>query len=226
MSDPVIELKNLLSGQTRISEFIKENKRLPTQVTLKRSDNRQVNYKIPQYMGIYRSFYQFHLKNNRYPNFVTPVYKADTSMIQNYQDNKYNCGPSCLSMISSKLFKYVTESAFAKACNTNKNGTSPANLIKGAKDLGFIVEKIERNRFSVERALSQAKGVIAHIDTIKAPCLKYSQNYGHWIVLKNVLLNDYIINDPTKGENLECRSTQIDYAMKDRKINYYSVELA
>jgi ABC-type bacteriocin/lantibiotic exporter with double-glycine peptidase domain len=143
----------------------------------------------------------------------------------NYQDNSKNYGPASLSMISMLLYKYTTEAAFVKACKTGSNGTSPENMITGAKSLGFKVSKIDRSISSVKKALSNGDtGVLAHIQTKPATCLGYLNDYGHWVVIYGVSGDKYLIADPTKGIKT-FTSSILDKATNGRTIHYYKVEL-
>lgn len=140
------------------------------------------------------------------------------------QPNSYTCGPTSLAMCSQILGKPVSISAFSNACYTTGNGTSPANLIAGAKKLGFKVTQISRNISGVSNAIESGKPVIAHIMTGGVYCGGWQGNYGHYIVIYEWNDDYYYIADPTKGL-YRCPHSVIDNAMRDYPgIKYYSVE--
>jgi ABC-type bacteriocin/lantibiotic exporter with double-glycine peptidase domain len=140
-----------------------------------------------------------------------------------YQDKNTTCGPTSLSMAIQMLFGYVSEKKCATACHTGSTGTSPDNLIAGAKSLGYKLTKISRNKTAVKSALSKAEPVIAHIQTKPASCLGYVGDYGHYILIYG-MTNDnlYKIADPTKGIK-KCKPTILDNATNGRSLGYYRV---
>lgn len=141
-----------------------------------------------------------------------------------YQPNSYTCGPTSLAMCSQILGKSTSISAFANACYTTGNGTSPGNLIAGAKKLGFKVTEIPRNINGIKSAIDNGKPVIAHIMTGGVTCLGWQGNYGHYIVIYDYGTVYYYIADPTKGLG-KCTHSMIDNAMRGYAgIKYYSVE--
>lgn len=141
-----------------------------------------------------------------------------------YQPNSYTCGPTSLAMCSQILGNPVSISAFANACYTDGNGTSPANLIAGARKLGFKLTEIPRNVTGVSTAIESGKPVIAHIMTGGVSCAGWQGNYGHYIVIYEWGDYYYYIADPTKGFAV-CSHSMIDNAMRNYPgIKYYSVE--
>ena len=141
-----------------------------------------------------------------------------------YQPNSYTCGPTSLAMCSQILGKSTSISAFSNACYTDGNGTSPANLIAGARKLGFKLTQIPRNINGVKEAIDNGKPVIAHIMTGGVSCLGWQGNYGHYIVVYDYGTVYYYTADPTKGFG-RCTHSMIDNAMRGYVgIKYYSVE--
>ena len=141
-----------------------------------------------------------------------------------YQPNSYTCGPTSLAMCSQILGKSTPISSFSNACYTNGNGTSPANLIAGARKLGFKVTEIARNINGVKNAIDNGKPVIAHIMTGGVSCGGWQGNYGHYIVIYDYGTVYYYVADPTKGF-YRCAHNMIDTAMRGYAgIKYYSVE--
>lgn len=212
-------------GSKRLKNFVNKNKRLPNTLKMKSREGKTYELNKGQYAGLYENENVFQVKHNRQPNYTTLNSTTNNPLCMNYQDNGYNCGPASLSMISMLLYKYTSEISFVKACKTNKNGTSPDNLIVGAKSLGFKVSKINRNLAGVKNALNNGvSGVLAHIQTKPATCLGYLNDYGHWIVIYGVGGDKYVIADPTKGLKT-CSTNILDKATNGRAIYYYKVEL-
>ena len=142
-----------------------------------------------------------------------------------YQPNSYTCGPTSLAMCSQILGKSTSISAFSNACYTTGNGTSPSNLIYGAKKLGFKVTAIDRSYSAVKKAIDSGKPVIAHVMTKTMSCLGWQGNYGHYVVIYDYDDGYYHVADPTKGIGW-CYKTQVDGATIGYEgIQYYSVEL-
>jgi hypothetical protein len=141
-----------------------------------------------------------------------------------YQPNSYTCGPTSLAMCSQVLGNPVSISAFANACYTNGNGTSPANLMAGARKLGFKVTAIGRSYAAVKNAIDNDKPVIAHVMTKTMKCLGWQGNYGHYVVIYDYDNGYYHVADPTKGISW-CWKDQVDGATIGYEgIQYYSVE--
>lgn len=142
-----------------------------------------------------------------------------------YQPNSYTCGPTSLAMCSQILGKSTSISAFSNACYTTGNGTSPSNLIYGARKLGFKVTAIGRSYSAVKNAIDAGKPVIAHVMTKTMSCLGWQGNYGHYVVIYDYDDGYYHVADPTKGIGW-CYKTQVDGATIGYEgIQYYSVEL-
>lgn len=214
------------SAAKTINNSLKKGNGYPTSITLKDMDKKK-DHKLSkkQYMGLYEAQNVFLLKNGRYPNYTTLVSTASNPLVMDYQNNGYTCGPTSLSMASQLLFNYVSESKCASTLGTViGSGTDPSKLVANAPKLGFTVTKITRNLASVKKSINKGFPVIAHIDTIKAPCLGYTKNYGHYILIYGYTSdNKYRIADPTKGIKT-CASSVIDKAMLNRTINYYQVK--
>ncbi|AEG18621.1 cysteine peptidase family C39 domain-containing protein [Methanobacterium paludis] len=223
-----INKAQLLDGANGISNFIKANKRFPNYATLTDSNNKQQKVLKANYLDFYKRAFQWAVNHGDiFPNYGTVIGTGTSPIPQNYQDSSTTCGPTSLSMGSCGLFKYKSEAQFKAACNTTSSGTTPENLIAGAAKLGFKLTKISRNIAGVKAALNQCKPVIAHIQTKNATCLGYKGDYGHYVLIKGLSGDDhYLINDPTKGENITCLSTILDNATDGREIYYYSMELA
>lgn len=141
------------------------------------------------------------------------------------QPNNYTCGPTSLAMCSQILGKSTSISAFANACYTTQNGTSPSNLIAGARKLGFKLTEIPRNVSGVSKAIESGKPVVAHVMTGTMSCLGWQGNYGHYVVIYEWNDSVYYVADPMKGIS-QCSHWSIDNATRNYSgIKYYSVEL-
>lgn len=202
---------------------IKNGKGYKSYVSMVDMDKKVHKLSKAQYMGLFEAQNVFIMKNGRYPNYVTLNSTANNPLVMNYQDNGYTCGPTSLSMAIQMLFGYVSEKKCATACHTGSTGTTPDNLIGGAKSLGYKLTKISRNKTAVKSALSKAEPVIAHIQTKPATCLNYVGDYGHYILIYS-MTNDglYKIADPTKGIK-KCKPSILDNATNGRSIHYYRV---
>lgn len=141
------------------------------------------------------------------------------------QPNSYTCGPTSLAMCSQILGKTTSISSFSNACYTTGKGTSPANLIAGAKKLGFKLTQIPRNINGVKAAIDAGKPIVAHVMTGTMSCLGWQGSYGHYIVIYDYGTVYYYVADPTKGLG-RCTHSMIDNATVGYEgIKYYSVEL-
>lgn len=190
-----------------------------------RENNKKVTVNKAHFAGLFESQNIFIRHHGRYPNYVTLNSTANNPLVMDYQDNAYTCGPTSLSMASQMLYGYTSEKAFAKACKTNKNGTSPDNLIAGAKSLGYNVTPIGRNFKSVSAALAKGYAVVIHYETgggTKPKCMGFLNNYGHYALIFKAKDNYYWIADPTKGIK-KCKASEIDKATNGRSIHYYKV---
>lgn len=154
-----------------------------------------------------------------------PVKKVYNPISWLRQPNNYTCGPTSLAMCSQILGKPTSISAFSNACYTTGNGTSPANLIAGAKKLGFKLTQIPRNINGVKAAIDSGKPVVAHVMTKTMTCAGWQGNYGHYVVIYDYGTVYYYVADPMKGL-ARCTHASIDGATIGYEgIKYYSVEV-
>lgn len=209
-----------------IQAQLRKTQTLPSYVNMKEMDKgKTIKLDKKQYAGLFEAQNVYWLKHNRQPNYTTLNSTANNPLVLDYQNNKYNCCPSSLSMASQMLYDYKTESYLSKQLGTNTNGTSPKQLIGGAKQCGFKVTRINRSIGSVKNALILNKPVIMHIQTKTANCLNYKNDYGHYILCYDTTGDYYKLADPTKGLKT-CKANMIDNATNGRDIGYYAVELA
>jgi len=213
-------------ARKRIRRFIKEHQRLPKYCKFKNQTGRIDRLTRREYCGLFQGYMQFYLKHGREPNYLTLNSLANYPLVINYQDDAYSCGVCSLQMCLQFLFDYKYESYIKKTLGTNKNGTTPTQLIQGAKKLGYKVTPIKREFKEVKKALDNYKPVIIQIETKAAgKCLDYQNSYGHYLMCYKADTNKYYVMDPTKGPKV-CNSTTLNKATggsKHRK--FYSVEM-
>lgn len=213
-------------ARKRIRTFIKANHRLPNYANIKAQDGKVHRLDKKEYVGLFRDYMQFCLKHNREPNYLTFNSTASYPLVVNYQDDKYSCCPTSLQMCMQMLFEYKSEAYVKKALGTNKNGTTPTQLMTNAKKIGYKVTPIGRNFKSVKEALDKYSPVIMHIETIGAKsCLGYKNSYGHYIMCYKADNGKYFVIDPTKGKHT-CNTRTLEQATggtSNRK--FYKVEI-
>ena len=213
-------------ARKRIRRFIKNNQRLPKYCNFKNNTGKTDKLTRKEYCGLFQGYNQFYLKHAREPNYLTLNTTSTYPLVTNYQDDPYSCAVASLQMCLQFLFDYKYESYIKKTLGTNKNGTTPQQLINGAKKLGYKVTPIPREFKAVKKALDEYKPVIMHIETKSAGnCLGFLNSYGHYIMCYKADTNKYHVIDPTKGKHI-CNSTTLNKATggaSNRK--FYSVEM-
>lgn len=215
---------NLVKGVKKIKQSIKDGKGYPSKLKLVDTDGKTRKLSKKQYFGVYQQRNLYMYNNGRFPKYTTYNGKAKLPIIINYQDNAYQCACASFNMCVQGFGEWIDEGKIAKTFNTGYAGTSPSDMIAGARKLGYEMKVIGRNLKSVKEAKDKGYGVIAHIDTIKTPCLGYRNNYGHYICIARVTkAGNYRVYDPTKGV-MSVRPSCIDNGMLNREINYYSVK--
>ncbi|MBP5421670.1 MAG: C39 family peptidase [Paludibacteraceae bacterium] len=207
-----------------IRASLKANKGLPSTVTMKDTDGKSRKLSKAQYNGLLEARNVFRLKNGRMPNYTTLNSTANNPIVLNYQDDSVSCACASFNMCVQMLYEWIDEKKIKQVFQTGSSGTAPSQVISGAKKLGYNVTKIDRNSKAVKKALDKGYPIMAHIDTIKAPCLGYAKNYGHWIMIHRINDTSYYVLDPTKGSKV-CKFANIDKAMLDRTIYYYKVTI-
>jgi len=209
----------------RIRKFIKEHHRLPKYCNFKNQTGKIDNLTRKEYCGLFQGYMQFYLKHGREPNYLTLNSEANYPLVINYQDDKYSCGVASLQMCLQFLFDYKYESYIKKTLGTNKNGTTPAQLINGAEKLGYKVTVIPREFKEVKKALDSYSPVILQIETKSAGnCLSYKNSYGHYVMCYKADTNKYYVMDPTKGPKV-CNSTTLNKATGGGNRKFYKVEM-
>ena len=217
--------KEYTDARKRIRQFIKEHHRLPKHCNFKNNTGKIDNLTRREYCGLFQGYMQFYLKHGREANYLTLNYEANYPLVINYQDDPYSCGVASLQMCLQFLFDYKYESYIKKTLGTNKSGTTPAQLINGAKKLGYKVTPIKREFKEVKKALDNYSPVILQIETKSAgKCLSYKNSYGHYIMCYKADTNKYYVMDPTKGPKV-CNSTTLNKATGGGNRKFYKVEM-
>ena len=212
-------------ARKRIRAFIKEHHRLPKYCKIKNQQGKIDRLTRREYCGLFQGYMQFYQKHGREPNYLTLNTEANYPLVINYQDDPYSCGVASLQMCLQFLFDYKYESYIKKTLGTNKNGTTPAQLINGAKKLGYKVTPIPRTFKEVKKALDSYSPVFLQIETKSAgKCLSYRNSYGHYVMCYKADTNKYYIMDPTKGPKV-CNSTTLNKATGGGNRKFYKVEM-
>lgn len=218
---------NMNKTKKTIINSLKKNKTLPKTVKMVEMDNNKtITINKAQYMGLYEAQNLFTKNNGRQPNYVTLNHTANNPVILMHQPNGYTCCPTSLQMCIQYLFEFKSINEISKALQTNTNGTTPNNLINGAKKLGYKATIIPRTYQAVKEALDNGYPVIAHIQTsgsTKPECLGYINNYGHYIHINKAKDNKFTVLDPTKGIKT-CLASSIIKATNGRDIKFYKIE--
>lgn len=199
---------------------------LPSMLTMTDMAGKQQKIDRKHYMGLFEAQNLFIKNNGKLPNYVTLNSTANNPVIMNYQNDKYSCCVFSFQMCTQYLFDWISPSVIRKAFKTNTNGTTPANMIAGAKSLGYKVTQIKRDYETVRKLLNAGIPVIAHIQTggkTKPTCLGYVYDYGHYIHINKAQNNNFTVCDPTKGIKT-CTASQIIKATGGRSIYFYKIE--
>lgn len=200
---------------------------LPGALTMQDMNGKQQRIDRKHYMGLFEAQNLFIKNNGKLPNYVTLNSTANNPVIQYYQTDKYSCAVFSFQMCVQYLFDWISPSVIKKAFKTNQNGTTPANMIAGAKALGYKVTRVKRDYETVRKLLNNGIPIIAHIQTggkTKPTCLGYVYDYGHYIHINKAANDKFTVCDPTKGVKT-CTASQIIKATGGRDIGFYKVEI-
>jgi len=100
------------------------------------------------------------------------------------QPDVVTCGPTSLSMVFSYYDVNVSVETLRKLCKTDKNGTSPDNLVaavpKTNKDF-ILVEEDYKNFDQLVKHVDNNNPMIIQLQTISE--LDYVGSYGHYVAL-------------------------------------------
>lgn len=219
--------KEMNKAKTNLRNAHKRDKELPGAIQLTDMNGKQQRIDKKHYMGLFEAQNLFIKNHGRLPNWVTLNSTATNPVVNYHQQDMYSCAVYSFQMCVQYLFDWISPSMIRKAFKTSKNGTTPANLIEGARRLGYKVTKIKRDYDAVRKLLDKNIPVIAHIQTAgstKPHCLGYLYNYGHYIHINKANNLNFVVCDPTKGVKT-CRASSIVQATNGRAINFYKVEV-
>ena len=207
-----------------VRENVKQGEGQPLQLKMKDMNGKTHLMKKNQYCGLFDNGAKFFIHNGRQANWVSYLYDSPTGFVGQEQPNSWTCGSTSLANASTQILNYKTELQCRKACKTTTNGTSPSNLIQGAKTLGIKVEKINRTFNAVKSSINKGYGVIAHIQTENVPCLNYKKSYGHWVSIYNTTQDyKFKVYDPSRNYKV-CNANQIIKATGGRNLHFYAVK--
>jgi len=226
MSTIRFDKKEMQNAAKKLQNNVKKNKKLPANLSMKDMNGKTHNLKKSEYCGLFDNQAGYFNEHGRLPNYTTLLYEEPTAFRGQKQPTSVECGNTSLHNAMTQLFMYRTVAECKKACGTNNNGTSPAQLIAGGKKLGVEVKVIPRTFAAVKKAIDSGYSVIAHIQTgggSKPKCLGFVYNYGHWISIYNYVGNNkFKVYDPTKLYKV-CTASEIIKATNGRDIQFYSV---
>ena len=210
-----------------VKKSVKNGTGQPSKIKMVDMNGKAHEMSKKQYCGLFDNQSKFYMDRGRYPNWVSYLYDANTPFTGRPQKFDFNCGSQSLSNASTQVLCYAHEVECRRACGTKKgSGTSPANLIAGAKKLGMKVERINRSFNGVKSEIAKGHSVIAHIQTgdDDLRCLKYKHDFGHWISIYDTT-SDYKFKlfDPARTY-VTCNANQIIKATQGRDIHFYSVK--
>ena len=208
----------------QVKTSVKSGKGQPSSIKMKAMNGKTYTMKQKQYCGLFDNQAKFFIHNSRLPNYCTYLYDSPTGFVGQEQPNGWTCGSTSLANASTQILNYKTELQCRKACKTTTNGTSPSNLIQGAKTLGIKVEKINRTFYAVKSSINKGYGVIALIQTENVPCLSYKKSYGHWVSIYNTTQDyKFKVYDPSRNYKV-CNANQIIKATGGRNLHFFAVK--
>ena len=202
---------------------------LPAAITMMDMNGKKQKVDKKHYMSLFEAQNLFIRNKGRYPNWVTLNGTATNPVVLYNQPDSITCGVYSFQMCTQYLFDWIKPSIIKKAFKTVEKGqTTPANLIAGAKSLGYKVTKIPRTYEAVKKCLDNNIPVIGHIQTAgstKPYCLQYDYNYGHYLHINKAKDNKFTVLDPSRSSVKTCRASEIVQATNGRAIYFYKVEV-
>lgn len=219
--------EEMQNAMKTVKKSVKKGVGQPSKIKMTDMNGKVREMTKKQYCGLFDNQAKFFLDRGRLPNYTTYLYDTNTPFVGRNQQFDYNCGSTTLSNVSTQVLCYAHEVQCRRACDTKKgSGTSPANLIKGAKKLGMEVLQINRSFNSVRSELVKGHSVIAHIQTDDPDlkCLDYKSGFGHWIAIYDTT-SDYKFKvfDPARTYKT-CNANNIIKATGGRNIHFYTVK--
>lgn len=106
------------------------------------------------------------------------------------QYNSTDCGPACIKMLVKHYGKDISMQQLRDICNTDREGTSIAELNNALQKLGFKTLPVKISTDKSDISLS--------VREINLPVIIY-WNDNHFVVLYKITNNNYYIADPAVG---------------------------
>lgn len=123
-----------------------------------------------------------------------------------FRQSKAMCGPACLKIVADYFGVTVSERRLARLCRTSTvSGTTGANLLRGARALGFAATLADHADFrEIERWLKAGIPVIVDwMSTGHGQMGVLPFAVGHYSVVCSLTAKNIILEDPAIG----CRRT-------------------
>ena len=118
--------KDIQQASKTLRKSIKDNKGLPSSLSIKDESGKTRKLSKKEYMGLYEQFNLFAVKHGRLPNYVSLNTTASNSLVLDYQNTGYNCCPTSVSMASGFLFDWRSEAeCVSKLGTVQGQGTTP-----------------------------------------------------------------------------------------------------
>ena len=112
--------------------------------------------------------------------------------VQPFRQTPTYCGPACLKMVLAYYGVHKTEKELARLCSTDRSGTRPEHLVRGAHKLGFhAVLKEHATLADIKTYLSRKIPVI--VDW-------FSADEGHYSVVIGMDRTHIYLQDPELGK--------------------------
>lgn len=110
------------------------------------------------------------------------------------QERPFTCGAACLRMLLSPYADF-SEEILARLSGTVRWGTTPLNLARAARQLGYETDVVRQaNMDEIKRRLPCVVILNAGLLIGQSPT-----RWGHYVVVKEVRDEEVIINDPAPG---------------------------
>jgi predicted double-glycine peptidase len=122
--------------------------------------------------------------------------------VANFKQSRAMCGPACIKIIMGYFGKRVSEKAIAQTCRSSSStGTTGANLVKGARKLGFAARIFDNSSFKImETWLRRGVPVIVDwMSTARAGAKGTPMACGHYSVVCGLGRNHIVLLDPAVG---------------------------
>jgi ABC-type bacteriocin/lantibiotic exporter with double-glycine peptidase domain len=130
--------------------------------------------------------------NSQMPQLKTESFKQTEAM----------CGPACLKIVAGYFGRPASAEDIAKLCRSSLvSGTTGANLVRGARRLGFSTRIVDHADYRMIAAWLR-KGVPVIVDwmsTKEDPRSKECILEGHYSVVSGLTRDEILLEDPAHG---------------------------